>query len=140
MIDSTLLLRQWLLTCTDLTALLPDRSGTKSIYCGDLPQGVDPEIDGPAITLYVRGGDVHNDAPIVNASIQIRVWAGINKVLLARRVYGVLHDFIYGKNNVAVDTYGVVMSCLCSALGQDVTDPDASWATIVSFYELQARA
>lgn len=139
MIDTILLMRQWLLTCSTLIALLSDRDGTKSIYCGDLPEGVDP-AQGPAIQLYIRGGTVHNDAPIVTASIQIRVWAGKNQGLLARRVYGVLHDNIHGKNNIAVGSYGTVMACLCEVLGQDVTDPDTSWATVASFYELQARA
>ena len=92
MVDANLLVREFLLSQSEVTALL----GTNlngSIYCGyDLPEHFDPTL-GPAIQVYRIGGHTHTEIKaLVDARMNVRVWAGPEQALLASEVYGAIND------------------------------------------------
>lgn len=141
MIDNTnKLLRNWLLTSTDLLALLPGRDSgggpTHSIYAGDLPEKLDL-LAGPAVTLFTRPGKMHKEIPVlITPNIQIKIWAAPMKYQLARQVYGVISDLIHCANNIDLSPDGVVLSGQANGTGQDVDDPDSGYATVVGFFDV----
>ena len=96
MVDANLLVREFLLSQSEVTALL----GTNlngSIYCGyDLPEHFDPTL-GPAIQVYRIGGHTHTEIKaLVDARMNVRVWAGPEQALLASEVYGAINDVLHG--------------------------------------------
>lgn len=138
MVDTNILLRDWLLSSTGITSLL-GTNGNGSIYCGDLPEHFDPLL-GPGITIHSVGGVAHTEIlSLVDERKQIRVWAGIEKYQLARQVYLAIKSLIHGQTSVDFGADGRVVRCIEAVPGQDVTDPDTGWATVLTFYQLMAR-
>jgi hypothetical protein len=123
-----------------LTALLGtvDVDGVRpAIFGGALIEHYDP-TSLPALTIHVRGGQTHAEMPLAAASVGITCWAGINQFWLARKVYGAVYDAIQ-RSAVGFDSgegTGRILLAYEETLGQDVTDPDAGWATVLSFYNV----
>ena len=66
------------------------------------------------------------------------MWAGINKFVIASQVFRALHDVLKYAAPVQV-AGGFILSCVPDVVGQSLTDPDAGWATVLSYYEVTAR-
>jgi len=84
-VDANLLVREFLLSQSEVTALL----GTNlngSIYCGyDLPEHFDPTL-GPAIQVYRIGGHTHTEIKaLVDARMNVRVWLARSRRCWPRR-------------------------------------------------------
>jgi hypothetical protein len=101
--------------------------------------GFRPE-DGPWIVLQIRGGNAHAEAPIIAPSVQVRVWAGPEQFLSARARYLQVFDLIHGATSVDFDVDGHVILCVEEVQGQDITDPDTGYASVISFFELRCRS
>jgi hypothetical protein len=140
MVDTNVLIRKWILSAASITSLL-GTNANGSVYCGDLPEGFDPAL-GPAIQIVCSGGPVpHSEIlSIVDERMQIRVWAGIEQYQLARQIYGAVRDLIHGATGITpAGQNGTVIRCLEVVPGQNITDPDTGWATVLAFYQLMAR-
>lgn len=140
MVDPNALVVTWLRTIAAITALLPDRNGTKSIYAVELPPKFDPAA-GPAITITANGGISNPEiTTIIRPRIQIKIWGDVLAFEAVRAVYSAMYDVINGAGNITIPAVGVILSCCEVSLPQDLSDPDTDWATVVSFYELFARS
>lgn len=96
--------------------------------------------DGNAIVVSVKGGMAHAEIDgLCTYHMQVRVWAGERAFKEARTLYGVVQAWLHGKTKIVL-TSGTIVSCLEVAAGQDVTDPDTGWATVVSVFELLIRS
>lgn len=138
MVDTNSLLRDWLLSLPSVTSLL-GTNANGSVYCGDLPEHFDPSL-GPGIQIFTAGGTPHPEiTALVDDRKQIKVWADVEQYQLARQVYGAIRDQIHGASGVDRAAKGYVVRCIEVTSGQDITDPDNGWATVVSFYQLMAR-
>src|SRR4051812_19359406 len=123
---------------SSITSLLGTNANS-SIYAGDLPERFDPLL-GAAIQIQTVGGIPHSEVlPLLDERKQVRVWAGIEQYALARQIYGAVRDLIHGGQNVDFGADGHVIRCIEVTSGQDVTDPDTGWATVLAFYQLMAR-
>lgn len=144
MVDPAILMRMFLLTVdgtNGLNALLAPRSGTGSIYTGDLPDGIDPVADGPAIVVAARGGMSNPDlAAITRTRMQVTIWDAVNQYKRASQVYAALYDWCHLKDNINFAGVGFFMSCFEVVPPQSLTDPDTGWPTIQAFYELMAHS
>lgn len=110
------------------------------IYCVSLPLKFNPE-EGYAILLQCEGGNTH---PEVNGldtlRFQVRVWGKVRDFEGVRLIYQAIKDWAHGKQKMSfAEVDGSILSCLEVVPGQDVTDPETGWATVVSFYELTIR-
>lgn len=135
MIDSNEALMAWLFQCEALENLI----GTR-IYCGTLPRGYKPEVNGRAITFLNRGGSAEVEVPIISPSVQIECWAPERCHQQAREVYRAIFDWCHGQTNIDLGEKGYILSCVEELQGQDITDPDTQWASVVSYYRLTLRA
>jgi hypothetical protein len=136
-VDHNLLIKELLDSTPAVTSLL----GSLGVRIGDVPEKFDPlnaPATSPCVTLCREGGDSFENAPIKTARMKIRVWAGKNQRLLANEVYGEICDALDGRNSVQL-TGGFIIKCLESVGGQDLSDPDTGWATVLSYYEVTAR-
>lgn len=140
MMDTNILLRKWILANASVTVLLgvPPNAGG-GVYVGDLVKGFDPVNIGPGITITNVGGVTDPEMPIFDDRKQVRIWAGVEQGMLARQVYSAVRSLIHGKTNIAIPNTGYIMRCLEAVAGQDVTDPDTGWATVLGFFQLMAR-
>lgn len=141
MIDTNVALRQWLLTFTSITSLL-GTNANNSIYGGDLPEHFDPAL-GAGIQIFTAGGSSDSEIVVlVRERKQIRVWAGTEQYDVARAIYGAIHDAIHGQSMVVLGApaNGTIVTCNEVSSGQDITDPDTGWATVVAFYEIRAHS
>lgn len=137
MVNPNELFRAWLLT---LPLGLPQRDDTGSVYTVNLPEYWDPK-DGPGLVIGVRGGNAHAEIlGLIKPSFQVRVWAGPNEQDVAWKVYGKIFDSCHGVCNVNLNADGFILSCLETVTGQDVTDPDSGYATVIGFFDLQMRS
>jgi hypothetical protein len=135
MIDSNLALVTYLGRSTALTALVGNR-----IYCGMLPQGYKPEVDGRAITFLTRGGQADPELPIIRPSVQIECWAPALDSQGARELYRAVFDQLHQKNNIDLGAAGYILSSFEEVQGQDLVDPDTEWASVLSYYRLTLRS
>lgn len=135
--DSNVLLRKWILSKPSITALLGTNVGG-SVYIGDLVKGYNPDL-GLAVQIINVGGQTEPETFISNDRKQVRVWGGVEKGLDCKQLYLEIRKQIHGATNVAVPGAGYVMSCLEAVSGQDITDPDTGWATVLGFFQLMAR-
>jgi hypothetical protein len=138
LVNVAVLLREHLLNQAEVTALL----GTNlngSIYCAaDLPERFDPKL-GPAIQIVRSGGTSHDEITVlVNARVQVRVWADVEKYQVASDLYGAINDTLHGITNVALAD-GVILSALEVTGPQEMSDPDTGWVAVNSFYAVMAR-
>jgi hypothetical protein len=134
MIDTNAAFRSWLLQSDAIQAMTEGR-----VYCPDLPEGIDPS-NGVAITFQRRGGNADLYLPIVSPSITVKCWAGRDQAVQANQLYRAVFDQVHGQNNVNLADLGYVLSCFEQVQGQDVTDPDTGWATVVTFFQLTMRS
>jgi hypothetical protein len=139
-VDTSLLLRTWLLTLQPVTTLIGNGNINGGIYCGDLPESFQP-INGPCVQIMHSGGSAHPEIKLLaDDKKMIRVWAGANEYLKAHQLYSCVYDGIHTATNLDFGAnVGYMMRCLEVIAGQDVTDPDTGWATVVAFYNLMAR-
>jgi hypothetical protein len=133
-VDPDIIVRRWLLGSTNVTALLgTNQSG--SVYCGDLPERFDPEF-GPGIQINTWSGAGHEEIKeIVEPRLQIKVWTRPNAQKLARAVFRAVYDVLHGASMVDFGDDGRVLTCQAQDLGQDVSDPDTGWTTVVGFFQ-----
>lgn len=110
----------------------------QNVQCGPLPEGANPEL-APWITVNAEGGDAHPEIPITTARLQVRVWCGQFQRTLARTVYAAVHEWLHGKNSIELSPDGFILISQEVVLGQDLIDPDAGYATVLSYYQITAR-
>jgi hypothetical protein len=144
MVDSNLALVTYLKQSAALVELVTNQDQTKIpeqvlIYCGTLPEGYKPEINGCAITFINRGGAADTEAPIIRPSVQIECWAPALGNQQARKVYRAVFDQLHQKNNIDLGDIGYILSITEEVQGQDVTDPDTKWVSVLSYYRLILR-
>jgi hypothetical protein len=133
LIDPNKAVRTWLMANTTITDLVGSR-----IFCGVLPQSYSAEKDGLAITVKVRGGSAHEYVPLIRPSMQIECWGESLQYESVRELYAKVYDALHGYNMISVgDT--VILSSIEEVEGQDSTDPDTGWASVVSFYRMEMR-
>lgn len=139
MIDVTVIIRDYLLTCPSLTSLL-GTGADGSIYCSyDLPEHFDPK-NGPAIQIFRAGGHSHVEiGDLVDARVQIRAWTDVEEYSLASKVYAALHDVLHGACNIT--TADGTLSRAIEADGPiEMTDPDTAWVAMYAFYAVMAHS
>lgn len=129
-----LLVRTYLLQDATLVSLL----GGNNIYGSKLPEKYDPGVH-PAVVLCAEGGTSHPEAPITIDRVKVQVWAGINQAVLARQVYEEIHNWLHSATSINLSPNGFIISSLEAVRGQDLTDPDSGWDTVVSFFQITAR-
>ncbi len=144
MIDPNLALVTWLAQSAALTALVKNQQiGGKLpdslIFCGMLPEGYKPEVNGCAITFACSGGNVPSEVPIISPRVQIECWAPQLRNQEARAVYGAVCDLIANKNNIDLGANGYILSSIVEVFGQDLTDPDTQWASVLGYFRLMLR-
>jgi hypothetical protein len=138
MVDVAILIREHLLNQAAVIALLGTNVNQSIYAASDLPEYFNADL-GPGIQIFRSGGTSHPEIlQVVNARVQIRVWAGQEKYVLAAQVYGAINDALHGVTGVTLPD-GVILSALETTGPQEMTDPDSSWATINSFYAVMAR-
>lgn len=139
MVDTHDLVRTWLLSINAITTLIGSDNINGGIYCGDLPENFNP-ANGMAIQISAAGGSQHPEIKVLNDDKKmIRIWAQANDYLNAHKLYALVSDTMHGATNLDFSAKGYMMRCQEIIAGQDVTDPDTGWATVVSFYNVMAR-
>lgn len=134
--DSNKIIRDYLLTCTTLTALL---SSVTSIYCPRLPEN----HVLPAVSFFTRGGVNNPHIPgMLEPSIQFDCWA--NDPIVARQVYRALYDNLQGIQRKVV-TVGPPTEIIWSAIeevhGQDLVDIEIpNYFHTLSFFRFMIKA
>ena len=121
-----------------------------NIFGGHLPVGFNPSVSGEAIVVrggtgsasVTGGGSAHLYAPMITPRMQVTVWSGkeIQDFERARAIYGVIFDWLHFVENVDLAPDGFIQQLYEMTEGQDVTDPETKYATVVSFWALHARA
>jgi hypothetical protein len=109
-----------------------------TVYGGALPENIDP-TSNPVVVVHSRGGTTHPEMPISDMSIMVTCWAGMNQFKLARALYGQVFRTLHGITDMDFGVDGCIIRCIEELPGQDVTDPDAGYATVVSAYTMMIR-
>jgi hypothetical protein len=137
-VDANLLVREFLLGQTPVTALLGTNANS-SIYCGyDLPEHFDPTL-GPAIQIFRVGGLSHSEITVlVDARVHIRVWAAVEKYFLASQVYSAINDVLHGLCGFTL-TDGTIIRALEVTAPSEMTDPETGYVAVYAFYAVMAR-
>jgi hypothetical protein len=127
--DTNTILRTYLLTQDDLTALVGQR-----IYCPRAPENATL----PNITFFTRGGRSTPYIPdLPSPSVQIDCWA--DDPIEARELYRTLYDALQGIQNVTVGS-NVILSAIEEVQGQDLVDTDIPGRfRVLSFWEIMIR-
>jgi len=124
--------------------LLLANSGVTSLVVGNIFGGVLPEKFDPTnvggITISVKGGTSHSELPLQYPSVQVTCWAGVNQFVQARQLYSSVFAALHGLNDIDFGDDGRLISCVEEAVGQDVTDPDSGWATVINAFALKLTA
>lgn len=138
MVDVAVLVREFLLLQSNLiTGLGVDLSGR--IYAAaDLPEGFDPK-QGPGVQLVRSGGIPPIEIPtLIEARLQVRVWADQERYQLASDVYGAVRDPLHAVSN-AMLSEGVLLTAYEVTGPQEMSDPETGWVMVNSFYTVLAR-
>lgn len=141
MVPDTLKLFRKLMLYADGANLLPSKLGARasgSVYTFEADEGVTP-AGGVYVTIGRRGGATHNEIPLENSSVMVRFWAGAFEWQKARDAHRAMKDWCHGKTMFSLGADGFVLTCLEQVPPQEVKDPDTGWATVIAFYEIQAR-
>lgn len=133
MVDPNLLVRHYLLQNSTLLAMLGPYQVT-----AHLPEKFDP-LNGPIVVVGTEGGSSHPEIPIQTQRVKVRVWAGVDGYAVARQVYGVVHDWLHGQNDLDFGDLGTILASIEVVTGQDITDPDSGWATVLAYYDVTVR-
>jgi hypothetical protein len=147
MADSSLLVRKFLLQDTALMTLCPGSAPTigtvadlpEHILAGDLPEKADPTTYAPFVTICTEGGQGHPEVPMAADRVKIRVWAGVNQAALARAVYLEIEGWLNRRNQIDLAPDGFIIISQESVRGQDLTDPEDGYATVLTWYEITSR-
>lgn len=138
MIDPLKIVQTWLLGTSSVTALLGTSPGGGVYGGGDLPEHFNPSL-GPCVQIYVAGGTNHEEIKIeVMPRIAVKCWANVNEYQLARALYRAVYDTMHGANMVDFGDDGRVLGCQSVSQGQEITDPDVSWVSVLGYFELDA--
>jgi len=136
-VDHNLVLVEYLNSISALTNLL----GTFKVVAGQLPEKFDPEAapgSSPIVVISREGGAPFENAPIKTARMKVRVWAGINQYKKASDVYAQVFVALHGACGIQLSD-GVIIHASEEVSGQDITDPDTNWATVLSYWSVTAR-
>lgn len=140
--DSNSMVRAWLLS----EPTVANQLQPQGVFCGGgFPEGFNPEVTtdpstGPGILVSNVGTPAHPELlTIDNSRKQIKVACGVDQALKASQIYSAVHALMHGATNVTVAGKGYVMSSIEASGGQDVTDPDTGWATVLGFFQITAR-
>ena len=133
------MIRDFLLTQAALANLLGTGNANGAIYCTALlPEHYDA-AKGPAVQLIRSGGLTEPEIPdLLEARLQIRIWADQEKDKLASDVYGQVHDALTPLQMFS-NGRGTIMSATEITGPQEGSDPDSSWTFVNSFYTVVAR-
>jgi hypothetical protein len=136
-VDANLVIRQFLLSQSEVTALLGTNQNG-SVYCGyDLPEGFDPTL-GPGIQIYRAGGHSHPEIkPLVEGRVIVRAWAGPEEALVASTLYGAINDVLHGTCGASVAA-GTIVSAIEVTGPFEMTDPETGWIAVYAFYRILA--
>ena len=137
MIDVTVLVREYLLGQSEVTALL-GTNANGSIYAAyDLPEHFDPS-KGPAIQIYRTGGKSHTEiTSLVDARIMVRAWADVEKYSVASALYAAINDVLHGATRITLAD-GTILRALEVNGPIELTDPDTAWVAMYAFYAVLA--
>lgn len=140
MIDSSVTLRQFLLTSTDILNAIGGIE--KRIVVGELPEGADPGAGQFWITVRSRGGIPHKEVPTFGDSFEIVVWGAKNAIVQCRAISGFIYDLAHGAVGVYVGSplVGFIVNCFAHTTPQDLIDTATQWAMSVNYYDAQFRA
>lgn len=134
MIDPVQIVRQWLLASNLVQAI-----AGSDVFGEVLPEHYDPTSNS-AVVISIKGGAGHAEiAPLREAEIQIKCWAGINQFVLAQSLYGAVYDTMHSKSMVSFAGFGTVLTSYEMLMGHSVVDPDTGWATVVGAFHMQLR-
>jgi hypothetical protein len=138
-IDTNIIVRNWLLSCTPVTSLL-GTNAFGSVYCGpDLPEHFNPSL-GPAIQVIGIGGTPQTDmVGFVDDRKALKVWADVENYAEARAVYCVIQDLMNGACNQSFGVLGTVVRCMEVVAPTDMSDPDTGWACCHGIYQILAQ-
>ena len=134
MVDVNVLVGEYLASQSSVTSLLGTNLGGSIYYGYDLPEHFDPNL-GPAIQLFRAGGSSHTEITVlVDARLQIRVWAAVEDAVLAAQLYGAIHDVLHGLTQTKLAD-GTIVRAL------EVTGPQemTGWVAVYAFYVVMAR-
>jgi hypothetical protein len=138
MVDATVLVREYLLSQPEVTALL-GTNANGSIYCAyDLPEHFDPKL-GPCIQIFRAGGHSHVEiTALIDARLCIRAWADQEQYSTASALYGAINDVLHGATKVVVAD-GAIVRAIEADGPLEMTDPDTAWVAMYAFYQVLAR-
>ena len=133
MVDTNLVIRDYLISKVTLTALVSSR-----IYAANpLPENVTL----PAISFFTRGGTSIPEVPtIISPSVQFNCWA--EDPIEARKIYRALYDVLNGLNNAEITIDGTNYYILYSreeVQGQDIQDEITDFWNVLTFYSITIR-
>lgn len=134
MVDTNLVVRDYLISRTDLTDLVSNK-----IYAANpLPENVEL----PAISFFTRGGTSIPSVPtVVIPSVQFSCWA--DDPIEARKIYRVLYDELNGLYDATVTIDGTIYHitrAVEEVQGQDIQDTDIpGYWKVLTFYSITIR-
>jgi hypothetical protein len=145
--DASLLVRKFLLQDSALTTLCPGGAPTigpvadlpEHILAGDLPEKADPTVYAPFVTICTEGGKGYPEMPVAADRVKIQVWAGVNQNALARAVYLEIEGWLNRRNQIDLSPDGFIIISQEMGRGQDQTDPENGYATVIVWYEITSR-
>jgi hypothetical protein len=136
MFDVDIAFRQWLISETTITDLVP----AEHIVAGDLPQGAKPDNGERWITYRPMPGAGHPEIrDYVERVFHIVFWAKKDGNLQVREAYRALRDLAYSLIMKTVDEATILCADEVLSL-QDISDSSAEWAMGIADYQLKMRA
>ncbi len=132
MIDTNATFRSWLTTSAAIVALVGD-----NINCPDLPAGANPAAGEKWISFFSRGGTADLYVPFLTSALQLKAWA--RTAVEAREIYRAVFDLVHGASAVDLGVDGFIVCAWEQVQGQDLSDPDTGWATVLAFFDVTIR-
>jgi hypothetical protein len=146
MIDQNKVLRQWLISDSDVIAQAP----ANHICFPDLADAAAPNKGEKWISLQrAPGGTSHPEAPIFRVVFRVACWG--KNGLEAQSIYSAVHDRLhaswqsgganYQSGGIRLDEGTIIHSVEQEGGGpEDFTDPDTGWKAVVGFFVVTMRA
>jgi len=134
MVDTNVVIREYLISRVNLTTLVEQR-----IYAANpLPENVTL----PAIAFFTRGGSSIPSVPtVVIPSVQFNCWA--DDPIEARKIYRALYDELNGLKSATVTIAGTVyyiIAAMEEVQGQDIQDVAIpGYWNVLTFYSITIR-
>lgn len=137
MVDAGVLVREYLLAQSTVTALLGTNANGSIYVAYDLPENFDPAL-GPGIQIFRSGGQSHVEIkPLVDARLTVRAWADVEQYTAAANLYASINDVLHGLCGFNV-TDGTIVRALEVDGPLEMTDPDTGWVSMYAFYKVMA--